>query len=294
MSYSKHKPTFGTVDALFGDGQLRFGNWELRQVDAASEECLPSACWKRIFFEAFRSFGTILASQQGAKMSKSSDKESQDPPAFGGEDIESDEPSLVLEAIADRVLALPQTPEVGSSNQAGPSGSAEVVVASASEGLAVQVGVPLPRKNTLRKVKLGEIRSDYSVPPSLGLRLPTAADVMMLAKLGYAPGKYNRNFWILPHRKAALAREVDDLKERLASSEWAFAEGEQKKGEEIAAAREETLAKFNPSLQINFDTSGVPPSISPAAEATVVASSVKETTIIAPEPATTNVPHAEA
>lgn len=54
------------------------------------------------------------------------------------------------------------------------------------------------------------------------------------------------------------------------------------------------MAKFNPSLQINFDTSGVPPSINPAAEATVVASSVKETTIIAPKPAATNVPHAEA
>ncbi|CAL8087822.1 unnamed protein product [Prunus armeniaca] len=105
------------------------------------------------------------------------------------------------EAIADRVLALPHTPEVGSSNQASPSGSVGVAVASASEGVDIQVGVPLARWNTLIEVKLANLRIDYSVPPYLGLRLPTAADVvpMMLAKLGYAPKQYNPNFWILLH-----------------------------------------------------------------------------------------------
>ncbi|CAL2248760.1 unnamed protein product [Prunus armeniaca] len=44
---------------------------------------------------------------------------------------------------------MPQTPEEGSSNQAGPSGSMEVAVASASEGLEVQVDVPLLKRNTL-------------------------------------------------------------------------------------------------------------------------------------------------
>ncbi|CAL2229627.1 unnamed protein product [Prunus armeniaca] len=105
------------------------------------------------------------------------------------------------EAIADWVLALPHTPEVGSSNQASPSGSVGVVVASASEGVDIQVGVPLARRNTLIEVKLANLRIDYSVPPYVGLRLPTATDVvpMMLAKLGYAPEQYNPNFWILLH-----------------------------------------------------------------------------------------------
>ncbi|CAL2266420.1 unnamed protein product [Prunus armeniaca] len=160
-------------------------------------------------------------------MSESSNRESHDPLAFGGEDTKSEEPSQycmrvrgepsidsreveyremqrnyrVLEVVADRVLALPHTPEVGSSNQASPSGSVGVAVASASEGV---------------------------VPPSVGLRLPSAIDVvryppegcvliftdmyqhgfrllfhpwvqMMLAKLGYAPGQYNPNFWLFFH-----------------------------------------------------------------------------------------------
>ncbi|CAL9005087.1 unnamed protein product [Prunus brigantina] len=81
-------------------------------------------------------------------------------------------------AVADRVLPMPQTPEMGSSNQVGPSGSMEVAVASASKGLEVRVGVPLPRKNTLTEGKLAERRTDYSVPPLVSLRLPTAADVV--------------------------------------------------------------------------------------------------------------------
>ncbi|CAL8152804.1 unnamed protein product [Prunus armeniaca] len=156
-------------------------------------------------------------------MSESSDRESHEPPAFGGEDTESEEPSQyvcsedessqtegvveVLEAITDRVLALPHIPEVGSSNQASPSGSVGVAVASASEGVDIQVGVPLVRRNVLTEVKLAELRTEYSVPPYVGLRLPTAVDVvrypsegsMMLAKLGYAPGQYNPNSWILLH-----------------------------------------------------------------------------------------------
>lgn len=112
---------------------------------------------------------------------------------------------------------------MGSSNQASPSGSVKVVVASASEGFEVRVGVPLPRRNTLTKVKLAELRTNFSVPPLVGLRLPTTADVvryppegyvliftdmynhglrlpfhpwvqMILAKLGYALRQYNPNF----------------------------------------------------------------------------------------------------
>ena len=210
-------------------------------------------------------------------MSESSDRESLDPPAFGGDDIESEEPSqyvcseeessdteglvegtiesrmilsgvervepsedsgaaayremqrnyIELEAIANRVLALPQMQE-GSSNQASPSGSVGIAAASVSEGLDIRVGVPLPRRNTLTEAKLAQLRKDFDVPAFVGLRLPTEADVvrysadgsvmiftdmyrhgfrlpfhpwvqMMLAKLGYAPGQYNPNFWILLH-----------------------------------------------------------------------------------------------
>ncbi|CAL9001476.1 unnamed protein product [Prunus brigantina] len=83
-----------------------------------------------------------------------------------------------LEAIADRVLALPHTPEVGSSNQASPSGFVGVAVASASEGVDIRVGVLLARRNTLTKVKLAKLQTKFSVPPSVGLRLPTAANVV--------------------------------------------------------------------------------------------------------------------
>ncbi|CAL2257542.1 unnamed protein product [Prunus armeniaca] len=134
----------------------------------------------------------------------------------------------VLEVVADQVLALPHTPKMGSSNQASPSGSVGITVASASEGVDIRVGVPLSRRNILTKVKLVELRTKFSVPPSVGLRLPGAADVVryppegcvliftdmyqhgfrllfhpwvqiMLAKLGYVPRQYNPNFWILLH-----------------------------------------------------------------------------------------------
>ncbi|CAL2246902.1 unnamed protein product [Prunus armeniaca] len=169
-------------------------------------------------------------------------RESRDPPAFGGEDTESEEPSqyvcsedessqtegVVEEVVTDRVLTLPHTPEVGSSNQASPSGSVGVAVALASKGVDIRVGVPLLRRNILTDVKLAELRTEFSIPPSVGLRLPSAADVvryppegcvliftdmyqhgfrlpshpwvqMMLTKLGYAPRQYNPNFWILLH-----------------------------------------------------------------------------------------------
>ncbi|CAL9012014.1 unnamed protein product [Prunus brigantina] len=84
----------------------------------------------------------------------------------------------MLEAIADRGLAMPRSSEMGSSNQASPSGSVGVAVASASEGVDIRVGVPLARRNTLTELKLTELRRDYGVPPYVVLRLPTAADVV--------------------------------------------------------------------------------------------------------------------
>ncbi|CAL2229946.1 unnamed protein product [Prunus armeniaca] len=134
----------------------------------------------------------------------------------------------VLEASVDWVLALAHTPEVGSSNQTSPSESVGIAMVSASEGVDIRVGVPLGNRNTLTEAKLVELRTDYSVPSYVGLRLPSAADVvryppegsvmiftdmyqhglrlpfhswvqMMLAKLGYAPGQYNPNFWLLLH-----------------------------------------------------------------------------------------------
>ncbi|CAL2271349.1 unnamed protein product [Prunus armeniaca] len=134
----------------------------------------------------------------------------------------------VLEANVDRVLALAHTPEVGSSNQTSPSESVGIAMVSASEGVDIRVGVPLGNRNTLTEAKLVELRTDYSVPSYVGLRLPSATDVvryppegsvmiftdmyqhglrlpfhpwvqMMLAKLGYAPGQYNPNFWLLLH-----------------------------------------------------------------------------------------------
>ncbi|CAL2247198.1 unnamed protein product [Prunus armeniaca] len=150
-------------------------------------------------------------------MSESFGKESQDSPAFGGEETESDECSLsigskdestesehvvegviesmmvgiVLEAIVDRVLALPHTLEVGSSNRAGPSGSADVVVAFTSVGLEVQVGVPLPKKNKMTDEEIVELRANYSIPPLVGLRLPTATDVVRyLANVSRQQGNF--------------------------------------------------------------------------------------------------------
>ncbi|CAL8148624.1 unnamed protein product [Prunus armeniaca] len=83
-----------------------------------------------------------------------------------------------LEAIVDWVLALSHTLEVGSSNQASPLRFVGVAMASASEGVDIRVGVLLARRNTLSEVRLAELRTDYSVSPYVGLRLPTAVDVV--------------------------------------------------------------------------------------------------------------------
>ncbi|BBN70214.1 hypothetical protein Prudu_1446S002100 [Prunus dulcis] len=166
-------------------------------------------------------------------MSESSDRESHDPlPLDGRHGGEKGEPSvdsevaayremqrnyIELEAIANRVLALPHTLEVGSSNQASPSGG------SGHSGWC-----PFGEAEHTYRSEVGPASADYCVPPYVGLRLPTAIDVvrypsngsvmiftdmyrhgfrlpfhpwvqMMLAKLGYAPGQYNPNFWILLH-----------------------------------------------------------------------------------------------
>ncbi|CAL2239189.1 unnamed protein product [Prunus armeniaca] len=84
----------------------------------------------------------------------------------------------VLEVVVDRVQALPYTPEVGSSNQASPSRSVGIAVASASEGVDIRVGVPLSRHNILIEVKLAEFRTEFNVSPSVGLRSPSSADVV--------------------------------------------------------------------------------------------------------------------
>lgn len=108
----------------------------------------------------------------------------------------------MVEDVADQVLALPCTPEVGSSNQASPSGSVDVAVASASEGVDIWVGVPLSRRNILIEVKLVELRTDFSVPPYVGLRLPTAADVVRHPSKGYMlifTDMYQHGFRLLFH-----------------------------------------------------------------------------------------------
>ncbi|CAL2277462.1 unnamed protein product [Prunus armeniaca] len=87
-----------------------------------------------------------------------------------------------------------------------------------------------------------------------------------------------RNALIL--QKAALAREVDELKEKMASSEQAFVEEEQKKVKDIAAARAEAVESYRTS--------------DATAYATAVASPVKETVITTSEPATANTPPAKA
>ncbi|CAL8991314.1 unnamed protein product [Prunus brigantina] len=109
-----------------------------------------------------------------------------------------------LEAIADRVLALPQTPKVGSSNQASPSGSMGVAVASTLKGLEVWVGVPSLRRNTLIEAKLVELRTYFSVAPLVGLRLPTAAEVFMHL---YSISKQHGNFgWVQANCRKAKER----------------------------------------------------------------------------------------
>lgn len=68
---------------------------------------------------------------------------------------------VTLQAMANRVLEMPHTPEVGSSNQAGPSGSCNVVVASTLAGVDVLVGVPLPKRNKMNLYELEELKTDF-------------------------------------------------------------------------------------------------------------------------------------
>ncbi|CAL2255805.1 unnamed protein product [Prunus armeniaca] len=174
---------------------------------------------------------TLIFDMNMLNMSESSDSKSHDPPAFGGEDTESEEPSQyvcsedessqtkgvvegmiesrmvvhegergepsvdsweaeyremqrnyrVLEIVADRVLALPHTPEVGSSNQSSPSGSVGIAVASASDGVDIRLQMML--------AKLGV----YIAWWLAGLREPTFEQFMYL----YYISKQQRNFgWV--------------------------------------------------------------------------------------------------
>ncbi|KAI5344566.1 hypothetical protein L3X38_012443 [Prunus dulcis] len=107
-----------------------------------------------------------------------------------------------LKAIADRVLVLPNTPEVGSSTQVSPSGSVGIAVVSASEGVDIWVGVPLARRNTLTEVKLAELRTSFSVIPYVGLRIPTTADVVRFPPEGSVlifTDMYQHGFRLLFH-----------------------------------------------------------------------------------------------
>lgn len=103
-----------------------------------------------------------------------------------------------------------------------------MVVASTSVGVEIPVGVPLLKRNGMSLYELEELKMEYGVPDSVGLRLPTSTDVvryppkgyvmifwamykyglrlqlhpwvqMMLAKLGYVPGQPNPIFWIVLH-----------------------------------------------------------------------------------------------
>lgn len=74
---------------------------------------------------------------------------------------------VTLQAMANRILEMPHTPEVGSSNQAGPSGSSNVVVASAPTRVDVPVGVPLPKRNKRNLYELEELKTGYRIPSSV-------------------------------------------------------------------------------------------------------------------------------
>ncbi|CAL2277498.1 unnamed protein product [Prunus armeniaca] len=98
-------------------------------------------------------------------------------------------------------------------------------------------------------------------------------------------------------QKAALAREVEELKQSRADEVVAAkAKVEQKKAEAKRSSSfgvqrsyrlrwEKRLARFNPSMKINFDTSGEPPSPSPSTDATPEPE---------PEPAATDAPSTES
>lgn len=114
-------------------------------------------------------------------------------------------------------------------------------------------------------------------------------------------------------QKAVLAKEVEELREKLVASEQAHAKAKLKKAKEIFIAsveaveayrssnelkgyilnrlvdkqvfQEETLAKFNPMLDINFDTTGTPPPqsifvASPADGAEAIAETVMDAQVV--------------
>ncbi|KAI5333931.1 PREDICTED: LOC110764017 [Prunus dulcis] len=133
---------------------------------------------------------------------------------------------VTLEAVANQVLGITQASEVSSSGQGDASESGTVVVASA--GMSVPVGFPLPRRNKFSIYELEQLKVDFQIPECVGLRLPTPTEEaryppegfvmvfsamfmsglklslhpwvqMILARLGYALGQYNPNFWIILH-----------------------------------------------------------------------------------------------
>lgn len=83
-----------------------------------------------------------------------------------------------LVAVTDCLLALPQTPKVGSSNQGGSSASSDVLVVFALAEIDVPVGVPLLKKNRMTKAEIEELGANYCILPSVSLRLPTSADIV--------------------------------------------------------------------------------------------------------------------
>ncbi|BBN69226.1 hypothetical protein Prudu_832S000100 [Prunus dulcis] len=194
---------------------------------------------------------TIVICLRQGKMSESSDRESLDPPAFGGDELRVKSPASIyvlkrrvqrqrglgvrglshpkipgsaayremqrnyieLEAIANRVLALPKSR--GGFEQPG------ITIRTFGSVFRCRGGIRL-------QSEIGPAAERFCVPAYVGLRLPTEADVvrypadgsvmiftdmyrhgfrlpfhpwvqMMLAKLGYAPGQYNPNFWLLLH-----------------------------------------------------------------------------------------------
>lgn len=84
----------------------------------------------------------------------------------------------MLEAVANQVRDIPHTLEVGSSNEVGPSGFGTVVIASASAGVEILVGVPLTKRNMISLYELEEFKIEYQVSDSVGLKLPTSTDVV--------------------------------------------------------------------------------------------------------------------
>ncbi|CAL9004811.1 unnamed protein product [Prunus brigantina] len=140
-------------------------------------------------------------------MSDNSERESQSPPsphAFSGEEFESGSHNEDL-GLDGESTGSEGVGEVG--RRVGPSGFGTVVVAPVDVG--VPVGVPLPKKNMMSLYELESLKIDYAIPECVGLRLPILAEaaryppegcvMMMLSRLGYAPGQYNPNFWSILH-----------------------------------------------------------------------------------------------